>query len=129
MPIGTNKVRFVAKSAFGNNLYIDDVTSGLVTGINNSPITLSPERYELSQNYPNPFNPSTKINFSIPKQSFVSLKIYDMLGKEVSQLVSEIKTAGVYSIDFNALNLSSGTYFYQLKAGDFSDIKRMMLIK
>ncbi|MBL0109011.1 MAG: T9SS type A sorting domain-containing protein [Ignavibacteria bacterium] len=129
MPIGTNKVRFVAKSAFGNNLYIDDVTSGLITGINNSPITLSPERYELSQNYPNPFNPSTKINFSIPKQSFVSLKIYDMLGKEVSQLVSEIKTAGVYSIDFNALNLSSGTYFYQLKAGDFSDIKRMMLIK
>ncbi|MBK7445834.1 MAG: T9SS type A sorting domain-containing protein [Ignavibacteria bacterium] len=129
MPIGTNKVRFVAKSAFGNNLYIDDVTSGLVTGINNSPITLSPERYELSQNYPNPFNPSTKINFSIPKQSFVSLKIYDMLGKEVSQLVSEIKTAGVYSIDFNALNLSSGTYFYQLKAGEFSDIKRMMLIK
>ncbi|MBK7157638.1 MAG: T9SS type A sorting domain-containing protein [Ignavibacteria bacterium] len=117
------------KSAFGNNLYIDDVTSGLITGINNSPIALSPERYELSQNYPNPFNPSTKINFSIPKQSFVSLKIYDMLGKEVSQLVSEIKTAGVYSIDFNALNLSSGTYFYQLKAGEFSDIKRMMLIK
>ncbi|MBS1550469.1 MAG: T9SS type A sorting domain-containing protein [Bacteroidetes bacterium] len=129
MPIGTNKVRFVAKSGFGNNLYIDDITSGLITGINNTPITMTPDRFELSQNYPNPFNPSTKISFSIPKQSFVSLKIYDMLGKEVSQLVSEVKTPGVYSIDFNALNLSSGAYFYQLKAGEFSDIKRMVLIK
>jgi hypothetical protein len=129
MPVGTNKVRFVAKSDFGNNLYIDDITSGLITGINNSPVTLTPQKFELAQNYPNPFNPVTKINFSVPKQSFVSLKIYDLLGKEVSQLVNEVKTPGVYSIDFNALNLSSGAYFYKLEAGEFSDIKRMMLIK
>ncbi len=128
MPVGTNKIRFIAKSAFGNNLYIDDITSGPATGVG-TPITLTPNKYELSQNYPNPFNPTTKINFSLPKQGLVTLKIYDMLGKEISTLVNEIRTAGVYSVDFNAANLSSGAYFYQISAGEFTDVKRMMLIK
>jgi len=128
MPVGTNKVRFVAKSAYGNNLYIDDVTSGTVTGTE-TPLTLIPEKFELNQNYPNPFNPSTKINFSIPKQAFVSLKIYDMLGREVAQLVNQELTPNTYSIDFNASTLSSGVYFYKLESPGFSDIKRMMLVK
>jgi hypothetical protein len=88
-----------------------------------------PVRYELSQNYPNPFNPVTKINFSIQKQGFVTLKVYDMLGREVAALVNEFKQAGYYSMDFNASGLSSGIYFYKLQANDFTDIKKMVLIK
>lgn len=88
-----------------------------------------PVRYELSQNYPNPFNPVTKINFSIQKQGFVTLKVYDMLGREVASLVNEFKQAGYYSMDFNASGLSSGIYFYKLQANDFTDIKKMVLIK
>ena len=129
MPVGTNKVRFVAKSGFGNNLYIDRITSGTVTGVVNNTLSLIPENYELSQNYPNPFNPATQINFSIPKQSVVTLKIYDVLGKEVATLINESKAAGFYTVDFNASSLSSGAYFYRLEAGNFTDIKRMMLIK
>lgn len=129
MPVGTNKVRFVGKSGFGNNLYIDRITSGTITGVVNNTLSLIPETYDLSQNYPNPFNPTTQINFSIPKQSVVTLKIYDVLGKEVATLINESKAAGFYTVDFNASSLSSGAYFYRLEAGNFTDIKRMMLIK
>ena len=128
MPVGTNMVRFVAKSAFGNNLFIDDITSGTATGIGD-PISFTPTKYELFQNYPNPFNPTTKINFSLPKSGLVTLKVYDMLGKEVAQLVNEVRNVGNYSVDFNAANLSSGVYFYKITAEGFSDVKRMMLIK
>ena len=88
-----------------------------------------PERYSLEQNYPNPFNPSTKINFNLPKQSFVSLKIYDITGREVAKLLSSEINAGSYSVDFNGSQLSSGVYFYRLDAGEFVQTKRMMLIK
>jgi hypothetical protein len=88
-----------------------------------------PDNYALSQNYPNPFNPTTKINFAIPKQGFVSLKVYDILGRMVSQLVNEVKTAGTYSVDFNASNFASGIYFYKLEVNNFTDVKRMMFLK
>jgi len=88
-----------------------------------------PETFSLSQNYPNPFNPSTSINFSLPTDSKVSLKIYDMSGKEVANLLNEVKTAGYYSINFNASSLSSGIYFYSISAGNFTATKKMMLIK
>lgn len=128
MPTGTNKVRFMAYSVFGNNMFIDDITAGPATGTG-TPIALIPEKYELSQNYPNPFNPSTKINFSLPKQGFVTLKIYDVLGKQVAELVNEIKPAGFYAVDFNASALASGIYFYRIESVDFIETKRMMLIK
>ena len=99
-----------------------------ITGI--TPIsTQLPSSYSLSQNYPNPFNPVTKINFAIPKQGFVTLKVYDMLGRMVSELLSGYKQAGSYSVDFNAGNLSSGVYFYRLEVNGFSDIKKMILVK
>ncbi len=88
-----------------------------------------PTRYELSQNYPNPFNPVTKINYAIPKQGLVTLKIYDILGREVLTLVNEVQEAGYYSFDFDASSLASGVYFYKLTSGTFSDVKRMVLIK
>jgi hypothetical protein len=128
MPVGTNKVRFVAKSGYGNNLYIDNITSGTIVGIGNE-LTLTPDSYNLAQNYPNPFNPVTTINFSLPKTSKVSIKIYDVLGKELRTLVNETKPAGIYDISFDASSLSSGVYFYRIEADNFSDIKRMMLIK
>lgn len=88
-----------------------------------------PYQYKLFQNYPNPFNPITTINFSIPKSSFVSLKIYDVLGREVTDLVDEIKSAGNYEVTFNANELSSGIYYYILKAGNFMETKKMTLVK
>ena len=88
-----------------------------------------PQVYSLSQNYPNPFNPTTKINFAIPKQGLVTMKIYDVLGREVKTLVNEVKAPGTYTVDFNASTLSSGVYFYKLESNSFTDIKKMMLIK
>ncbi|MEP7146662.1 MAG: T9SS type A sorting domain-containing protein, partial [bacterium] len=129
MPEGTNKVRFVTKSNFGNNLYIDNITSGLITGLGGNILSITPDKYELSQNYPNPFNPTTKINFSIPKQGLVTLRIYDVLGKEVMTLINEQKAIGNYEVVFTTDNLSSGAYFYKLEAAEFSAIKRMVLIK
>ncbi len=89
------------------------------------------ETFVLSQNYPNPFNPSTKINFSIPRPGFTSLIIYDALGKEITRIVNESLNAGSYEFEFSAdkHGLSSGVYFYKLISGDFSKIKRMVLIK
>ena len=106
-----------------------DFVDGLITSISNTSSSIIPEVFSLSQNYPNPFNPSTKINFSIPQQSQVTLKIYDVLGKEVMTLVNDVKTAGNYEVEFNASNFASGAYFYKIQAGQFTDIKRMMLIK
>jgi len=88
-----------------------------------------PADYSLSQNYPNPFNPVTSINFAISNREFVTLKVYDVLGNEIATLVNEQKPAGEYDIDFNASSLSSGIYYYQLKAGDYIETKKMILIK
>jgi hypothetical protein len=85
--------------------------------------------YSLMQNYPNPFNPTTTIKFSIMKPEFVKLAVYDITGKEVSVLVSTQMTAGNYTVDFDASKLSSGIYFYKIFAGDFTGVKKMMLIK
>lgn len=88
-----------------------------------------PQKYELSQNYPNPFNPSTKINYSIPYSEFVSLKVYDINGREVSSLVNEIQIGGYYAISFNASDLPGGVYFYSLTTNSFTNARRMVLIK
>ncbi len=88
-----------------------------------------PSKFELSQNYPNPFNPSTKISWHTPVSSWQTLKVYDILGNEVATLVDEFKDAGFYEIEFNAAHLSSGVYTYKINAGDFSEIKKMILSK
>lgn len=88
-----------------------------------------PQTFNLKQNYPNPFNPITKIEFSIPNDKFVTLKIFDILGREVAVPVSKNIKAGNYTVDFDASKLSSGIYFYRLEAGSFSDTKKMTLIK
>lgn len=88
-----------------------------------------PSIYTLSQNYPNPFNPSTNIQFSIPNVQFVSLKIFDMLGKKVANLVNEKLKTGTYETAFDGSNLTSGVYFYRLTAGDYTETKKMLMIK
>lgn len=91
--------------------------------------TEAPAEFKLRQNYPNPFNPITKINYDIAKTGFVSLKVYDILGDEVAVLVNEMMNPGLYIIDFNASNLSSGTYFYRLEVNGFVDTKKMIVLK
>ncbi|HPS65338.1 MAG TPA: YCF48-related protein, partial [Ignavibacteria bacterium] len=88
-----------------------------------------PNNYQLQQNYPNPFNPSTKIKFALPKDEFVSIKIYDMTGKEVMTLVNKQMQAGYYEYSLTIPKLSSGIYFYKMSAGDFSSIRKMVLLK
>ncbi|MBI4810167.1 MAG: T9SS type A sorting domain-containing protein [Ignavibacteriales bacterium] len=94
---------------------------------------LLPVKFELSQNYPNPFNPTTIINYQLPIANLVTLKVYDVLGREVATLVNEKKEAGRYEVEFNASNLSSGVFFYRLsasgRAGDFLSTKKFILIK
>jgi len=90
---------------------------------------LSADNYALAQNYPNPFNPTTNISYSIKEAGFVSLKVYDVLGREVATLVNENQTPGVYTVPFNASNLSSGMYLYRLETGSFVKVNKMMLLK
>lgn len=89
----------------------------------------APTEFNLSQNYPNPFNPSTNISFSLPESQFVTLKIYDVMGREVATLVENEMTAGSHDLSFNAASLASGKYFYRLTAGDFTATKQMVLLK
>ncbi|HMU44429.1 MAG TPA: T9SS type A sorting domain-containing protein [Ignavibacteriaceae bacterium] len=88
-----------------------------------------PTGFVLEQNYPNPFNPSTAIRFQVPNASFVNLKVYDVLGKEVATLVNEEKPVGNYEVNFNPSNLASGIYFYTLQAGKFTETKKLILLK
>ncbi len=89
----------------------------------------APVKFELAQNYPNPFNPTTTINYSIAKEQVVTLKVYDMLGREVAELVNAKQAPGNYKVNFNASGLTSGVYFYKLQSGDFVNVKKMTLMK
>jgi len=108
----------------------DEVDSlfGTITSIN-LPDPNLPEKFELSQNYPNPFNPSTTILYSIPKSTFVELKIFDIAGREVKTLVNQFQSAGAYSINFNTNELSSGLYIYRLQAENFATAKKMLFLR
>ena len=111
-------------------LFVIKTTIGALTEIPGNTTQL-PEGFALSQNYPNPFNPSTKINFSIPKNSQVTLKIYNISGKEVATVINDRRDAGVYEISFDGskYGLASGVYFYKLQSGDFIQTKKMILTK
>jgi hypothetical protein len=104
--------------------YIDLTAPSSVEQLNSVPMD-----FTLSQNYPNPFNPSTKIEYSIPEQSFVQLKVYDILGNEVATLVNEEQTAGTYRADFSGNDFASGLYIAKLQAGNFAKTIKMSLLK
>lgn len=101
-----------------------DQMTGVKTTVNRTPVT-----YFLSQNYPNPFNPSTTISYQLPAAGKVTLKVFDILGKEITTLVNEEKTAGSYKVNFNGGRLGSGVYFYQLRSGSFIQTKKLVLLK
>jgi hypothetical protein len=99
-------------------------------GINGMVSNINPKSFKLNQNYPNPFNPITKITYELPVNSKVTLKIYDVLGREVANLITnKFETAGVHEIQWNASGFSSGIYIYRIEAGKFADSKKMVLIK
>jgi hypothetical protein len=88
-----------------------------------------PAVVSLDQNYPNPFNPSTTIKFELPRASLVSLKVYDILGREVSVLVNDRKEPGAYEVRFDGSNLASGVYFYRLSAGTYVETRKLLLVR
>ncbi len=85
--------------------------------------------FTLEQNYPNPFNPSTTISYSLSQSELVQLKVYDILGREVATLVNAVKSPGIYHVEFDAKNLASGIYYYQMKSGSFIQTKKMIFMK
>ncbi|MBS1516892.1 MAG: T9SS type A sorting domain-containing protein [Bacteroidetes bacterium] len=106
---------------FNGNFEYHNLNSEVVVGI--------PGNFELSQNYPNPFNPETKISYQIPRDAYVSLKVYNNSGKEVATLVNNSVSAGYYTVNFNAANLSSGIYFYKLETEGFTKVMKMAVVK
>lgn len=121
--------------AFGNTNWTEGWANFNPKNYTPSPVGIQqisteiPDVFRLNQNYPNPFNPSTKINFALPKSSFVSLKVFDIAGREVAELINENLNVGTYEYEFNAAKLNSGIYFYRINTEGFTLTKKMMLIK
>ncbi len=130
--VNDNKVYFtwseVRTPAYGFDIYGSIFDLSIITSINEETPSI-PKDYYLYQNYPNPFNPYTKIKFAVPEFSRVTIKVYDVLGKEICSLIDEDKHAGIYYIDFNGSIFASGVYFYKITAKNFAAVKKMMLIK
>lgn len=102
--------------------------NNIMTPVNNI-VNEVPEKFSLSQNFPNPFNPKTIINYELPAANYVTLIVYDVLGNEVKTIVNEKETAGSYAIEFDASGFPSGIYYYKIKAGEFEQVKKMILLK
>ena len=113
----------------GNESWFSDLVKYDPTVNVNEKNSSSITSFKLLQNYPNPFNPSTKIEYSIPQTCFVTLKVYDVLGKEISTLVNENKFSGKYQVEFKGTSFSSGIYFYRIQAGSFSATKKFILLR
>ncbi len=128
MSVVNDTVAYAVGNVYPNISYVYKTTSGGVTAVENTSSGKITKFY-LAQNYPNPFNPTTLIKYQMPKDGFVTIKLYDILGREVKTLVNEYQTAGSYDINFNAEDLASGVYIYQMRAGDFLSSKKLVLMK
>jgi len=139
-PFATDSVKFRVNPPFTSGLTtVNDsivplvygttfsVTQPIITDLTNS--TTVPKEFQLYQNYPNPFNPVTSIKFDIPKSSLVKIKVYDITGKEITELVNQEMSAGVYETTWEASGFASGVYFYKITAGDFNKVLKMVLVK
>ena len=105
------------------------LNQSIITNIEYSRVDNTLVNFNILQNYPNPFNPSTKIRYSVPQSLNVVIKVFDILGNEIETLINEEKQARTYEITWNAIDLPSGVYFYQLRAGNFVETKKMLLLK
>jgi len=123
-PSGANTVNPTGGSAIPIRMTASDILVSITKSGN-----IIPDKFALEQNYPNPFNPTTRINFNLPENAKVMLKIYDIAGKEISTLINENLNAGYYTVNFNGSNLSSGIYFYKIFMADFTKVLKMTLIK
>lgn len=117
----------LSPAASGSYAEIDDLSFSILTDVNDESAGVND--FSLEQNFPNPFNPSTRINYQIAKDNFVTLKVYDIIGNELAALVNNQQPAGKYSVDFNSANLPSGVYLYRLQAGNYIQTRKMTLIK
>ena len=115
----------------GNDGTVDDTVEvdNEVTGVLEPDSPGRPHTYQLAQNYPNPFNPVTKIRFTVADRQLTIVSVYDLLGREVATLVNEVKEPGTYEVAFDASGLASGVYLYRLQSGDFTQIRRMTVLK
>ncbi len=118
----------ICKLGDGSDILLHNLISPFITDVQEDDLKI-PQEYSLEQNYPNPFNPTTTINYSIPDQTHVSLKVFDVLGRELEVLVNKEQPQGNYEVEFNASSLTSGVYFYKIEAGDFVDTKKMVLLR
>jgi plastocyanin len=134
----TGSIFFYPVTVAGMYLYQCDhhFSSGMIgsfntsaTGIENDRTSFQPNAFRLGQNFPNPFNPTTTISFDIPFQTYVSIKVYNLVGQEVATIVSENMAAGSYSKIWNAASTPSGIYFYRLQTGSFTDTRKLILLK
>ncbi|HCY76843.1 MAG TPA: hypothetical protein DHV28_13055 [Ignavibacteriales bacterium] len=110
------------------NVYVSN-SMGIPTSVEEENNPTAVNNFELQQNYPNPFNPTTQIRFSLAEQSQVTLKVYNILGKEIATLVNDVQSSGVHEVSFNGSGLASGVYFYTLQAGKFTETRKMILVK
>ena len=122
--LGNDSLRYSKWNA-GSTFYPFTWTNYTSVENNDDPV----QSFELSQNYPNPFNPSTKINYEMPERSLITIKVYDVLGKEIATLVNEEKLSGNYVVEFNGNGLASGIYYYRIMAGNFLQTKKMIYLK
>jgi hypothetical protein len=121
----------IASESSSNIMLIKTDANGMVEEPEPPPVveTPIPEKISLKQNYPNPFNQSTEIKFDLPEAGFVKLNVYDITGKQVAELVYEFKPAGFYNVNWDARNFASGVYLYRITSGNYSKVKRMVLIR
>jgi hypothetical protein len=120
-----------SRPIYNSDIYVQRIiVPNFSTGVSkDGKLETTPKQFTLSQNYPNPFNPQTKISYSVPKESYITLKVYDLLGKEVAIVAQGTKEAGEYSVVWNADNVPSGVYFFRLQAGTFVQTNKMVLMK
>jgi hypothetical protein len=121
--------RIAYKCSDSTRTIVVNANNGIIVSVKDNTHQVTLERFKLNQNYPNPFNPSTTVSFSLPSKSFVSLKVFDILGREVATLVSEEMSAGTHVRQWNAEYISSGIYFYRLQAGLFTETKKLILLR
>ncbi len=120
--VNTGKYNYRLKQIdYNGNFEYFNLSNSIEVGI--------PEKYDISQNYPNPFNPTTKIDYDLPYDGKVNIAVYDLSGRELANLVNEVKAAGYYSLEFNASNLASGIYFYKITSKNFTATKKMVVLK
>jgi hypothetical protein len=130
-PLDLRSAYFTTTSGWTAMTNVDLIVRAFITGQPNAVGDEKgiPKNFALMQNYPNPFNPATRISYELPTRSMVSLKVFDVLGREVAILANEEKEPGSYSAVWNARNSASGVYFYRLQAGSFTDVKKLVLLR